>query len=211
MTTYTITASGRVDGYGVVQVLEDLENIQLGDDVDISGLAQTGLNGNNQTVWSLTPYKLLEVTDDGELVYDFDVYRPGTVIFPDAGDDLAYQADSGTLTHTVTVSWITNADVVEWLGIAAATANDTAYITDCTAAANAWCYRRRTSAGYNDDPTSVPDGSVFLGTVMYAGGLYRERGSVDSFASFDSQGGQIPFGSLGRILQLLGCNRPQVG
>lgn len=209
MTTYTITASGRTDGHGVVQTLQQFDTIQLGDTVDVSGLAQTGLNGNNQTVVSLQPYKLVNVNDDGTFVYDFDVYRPNQIIFENAGADLGYIADTGTLTHTVTVTWITDADVEEWLGISTATANDTAFITDCVAASNAWCYRRRTSAGYNDTPATAPSGDVKLGAVMYAATLYRERGSVDSFASFDGAG--PPFGSLSRILQLLGVNRPQVG
>jgi hypothetical protein len=46
---------------------------------------------------------------------------------------------------------------------------------------------------------------------MYAATLYRERGSVDSFASFDSMAvGASPSATLGRIMQLLGCGRAQV-
>jgi hypothetical protein len=45
---------------------------------------------------------------------------------------------------------------------------------------------------------------------MYAAVLYRERGSVDSFASFDQMGGAVPFGSNGQINKLLGVNRAQV-
>ena len=77
-------------------------------------------------------------------------------------------------------------------------------------AANAWCYRRRATAGYFDSLTTVPDGSVKLGTVMYGATLYRERGSVDGYASFDQMGVTQPIASYGRILQLLGVGRPQV-
>ena len=49
-----------------------------------------------------------------------------------------------------------------------------------------------------------------LGTIMYGATLYRERGSVDSFASFDQMGGAVPFGSHGQINKLLGVNRAQV-
>jgi hypothetical protein len=45
---------------------------------------------------------------------------------------------------------------------------------------------------------------------MYAASLYRERGAVDSFASFDSMGSPTPFGSMGQIMRLLGVNRSQV-
>jgi hypothetical protein len=99
---------------------------------------------------------------------------------------------------------------VAWLGIASATSNDTAFITSCVSAANAYAYRRRREAGYFDSLTTVPGGDVKLGTVMFAGSLYRERGSVDSFASFDQMGTPVPFGSNGQINRLLGVNRSQV-
>jgi hypothetical protein len=56
----------------------------------------------------------------------------------------------------------------------------------------------------------VPGGDVELGTIMYAGSLYRERGSVDSFASFEQMGTPIPYGQNGQINRLLGVNRSQV-
>jgi len=133
------------------------------------------------------------------------------VIFADSGDDIARTTDSGTLTYTPTCTWIDSDDVAEWLGITAATVNDTAFIATCVSAANAFCSRRRREAGYYDNLSTAPSGDVKLAAVMYAGGLYRERGSVDSFASFDQLGTATPFGSLGRILQLLGVGRPQVG
>ena len=46
---------------------------------------------------------------------------------------------------------------------------------------------------------------------MYAATLYRERGSVDSFASFDQMGGAVPFGTMQRIKQLLGVPRAAIG
>ena len=210
MTTYTITQSSRVDGYGVLQTLEHLGNIPLGDLINVVDSTR-GLNGNQQVVWSLVDYELVEVTAEGELVFDYDVHRPNQVIFPNAGADLAYGVDSGEIRWEPEPTWITSDDVTEWLGIAAATANDTAFIADCVSAANVFAYRRRVESGYHDDADAVPDGAVKLGTVMYAATLYRERGSADSFASFDQFGGGVPFGSLGRILQLLGVGRPQVG
>jgi hypothetical protein len=45
---------------------------------------------------------------------------------------------------------------------------------------------------------------------MYAAVLYRERGSVDSFASFEGMGVPTPYGSNGQINRLLGINRSQV-
>jgi hypothetical protein len=45
---------------------------------------------------------------------------------------------------------------------------------------------------------------------MYAGSLYRQRGSVDSFASFEAMGSGAPTASMGEIMRLLGINRSQV-
>lgn len=214
MTTFRILNSERLDGHGVVQVLENLDgHIPVGVYINIASLAvNTGLNGNQQLVVSTEPYALLEVTDDQELVFDYDEYRPNQLIFRNAGVDLARQGGTaGTVTYEPTVTWINSAMVTEFLGIAAATANDTAYLATCVAAANEWCYRRRAESNYHDDEDQVPDNAVKLGTILYAATLYRERGSVDSFASFeDMAAGQPQFGSLSRIKQLLGIGRPSV-
>lgn len=210
MATYTITRCARVDGYGVVQTLENFDGLIVGSDINISGLAQTQLNGN-YIVASLVDYELIEVTAEGDLIFNTDVWRPNQVIFADSGDDIARQVDSGDLTYTPTCTWIDADDVTEWLGISAATANDTAFIATCVSASNAYCSRVRREAGYFDALGTAPSGDVKLGAVMYAGTLYRERGSADSFASFDQLGTATPFGSLGRIKQLLGVGRPQVG
>ena len=210
MTTYHIINVARVDGFGVVQLLEPIVNLPVNTHINISGLTNSSLNGNSQHVWSVEPYELLEVTDTNEFVYNYNEYRAHQVVFLNAGTDITWIADSGTLTYEPTIEWITSSDVTTWLGIATATANDTAFITYCVNAANEFVYRRRLEAGYHDDPDAVPNNSVKLGTIMYAGMLYRQRGSVDGYASFDQLGVQTPFGSLGTIYQLIGTNRPQV-
>ena len=160
---------------------------------------------------STEPFYLDGVDDEGYLVFDYDIPRQNQVIYVNSGADVAYEAESGTLTYTQSVTWIVAADVTSWLGIDVATANDTAFVTVCVNASNAWCYRKRREAGYIDSMTTVPSADVKLGTVMYAATLYRERGSVDSFASFDSMAiGASPSATLGRIMQLLGCGRAQV-
>jgi hypothetical protein len=204
MTTFQIIQSSRVDGYGVVQSLEPIASIPLGSPVNIVGSTR-GLDGNMQTVWSLVDYELIRVDADGTLVFDYDVPRPQQLIFPNAGSDLAYGVDSGEIRWEPEATWITSADVTEWLGISAATANDTAFIAKCVAASNTYCYRIRHEAGYHDDSDTVPDSAVKMGTVMYAATLYRERGSVDQM------GGAVPFGTMSRIKQLLGVGRPQIG
>jgi hypothetical protein len=109
------------------------------------------------------------------------------------------------------VSWITEEDVAEFLGVDLEEEEDTdPYLATATAAANEWAYRRRRSAGYTDEESTAPNDSVKLGTVLYAGALYRERGSVDSFQSFQDMPVTAPIGSMGQIMRLLGINRPQV-
>ena len=96
------------------------------------------------------------------------------------------------------------------MGIAAATANDTAYIATCVAAANAWAFRRRVEAGYSDAPGTSPSSDVTLGTTLYAAALYRERGSIDSFQTYETMASPVAGMNMGRIHQLLGINRSQV-
>lgn len=209
MSVFTVTHVTRVDGYGVVQTLEPTD-IAVGQTVTVAGLTNSSLNGSF-TVVSTESYALVEVTDAGDLVFDYDYYYPNQIIFADAGDDIARTADSGTVTYGLTCTWVDSDDVTEWLGIDSATANDTAFIATCVSAANAFAYRRRQAAGYFDSLSTVPDGSVKLGTVMYAAYQYRTRGSVDGYASFESMSTGTTTIGFGQIMQLLGTNRPQVG
>lgn len=127
-------------------------------------------------------------------------------------DDIALtniSARGATLVEQVT--WIDADDVQVFLGIAAATANDTAFLAEVVDAANSFAYRRRHEAGYHDSPLVAPGAAAKMGTVLYAASLYRERGSVDSFQSFDSMSMPQPSLTMGRILQLLGVGRPQIG
>jgi hypothetical protein len=47
---------------------------------------------------------------------------------------------------------------------------------------------------------------------MYAGGLYRARGSAsyDGFSAYESMQTGTPAVAMGEILRLWGCNRAQV-
>ena len=57
---------------------------------------------------------------------------------------------------------------------------------------------------------AIDDLIVTLATTMYAGALYRQRGAVDQFASFDGMG-TVPTTGLSPIIkQLAGIPRPQV-
>jgi len=191
----------------VVQTLEGTD-IGTGQSVTLAGLGAT-LN-DTYTVEDVPIYSFLGVDDEGDWIYDPDVIILNQLLMAKTHADVARGPVSGTLTFTISCTWITNQMVVDWLGIASATANDTTFITKCVSAANAYAYRRRREAGYYDDLTTVPGGDVELGTIMYAGSLYRERGSVDSYASFEQMGPPVAFGANGQINRLLGINRAQV-
>jgi len=198
-----------LDDVAVVQTLEPTD-IQVGQSVVLSGLGH-GLNGTH-TVVAVPTHLFIGVTDEGDYLYDETIVIPNQVLFIDAGNDLERSAADpfGTLDYTITCTWITNTMVTEFLGIAVATANDTAFITRCVSASNAFIYRRRQEAGYFDSKTTSPGGDATMAGILYASSIYRERGSIDSFASFGEMNTAMPPASFGRILQLLGCNRSQV-
>lgn len=209
MATYNVIFRQVTDNHMVVQTLEDTD-IGVGQSVTLTGLGAT-LNGT-YTVHAVPTHLFIGVDEEGDLLYDYNEIILNQLLVHKTHADLARTAiqPPATLTWTTTATWIVDADVVAWLGIASATANDTAFITTCVNAANAYAYRRRREAGYYDSLSTVPSADVKLGTIMFAGSLYRERGSVDSFASFEQMGTPVAFGSNGQINRLLGVNRSQV-
>jgi hypothetical protein len=208
VSVYSITYQQRVDDYGVVTLLSNAP-LNVGDSVTTTGLNH-GLNGTYQ-VYALPQYLVTGVDQYGKLTVDVGVPIPNQVVFYDAGQDVAREPVTpyGVLT-TGTCTWIDDDDIEDWLGIPVATAADEAFLEQCAAAANAFCYRRRQEAGYVDSLVTVPNGSVKLGTIQYGGMLYRQRGSIDDFASFNQTGAAPATGLSGIIKQLLGIDRPQV-
>jgi hypothetical protein len=207
MAVYNLAFHTRLDNYAILQTFVDTD-IQSQDSVVVAG-ADHGFSGTH-TVISTEPYEFIGVSDEGDLLFDYDVIMENQFIYVNAGTDFERSVATGTVTFTPTCSWITSADVTSWLGIEVATANDTAFIAVCVSAANSWAFRKRREAGYTDSLSTAPDGAAKLGTIMYAATQYRSRGAVDGYASFDSMGMGTPTMSLGQIMQLLGCGRPQV-
>ena len=207
MAVFTLTHAMRQDNYAVLQTLEATE-IGIGQSITVAG--STGFNGTF-TVLAVPVYRFAGVDDEGDFVYDYDEIIENQLLVASSGADVARDTMAGTVTWTETCTWILAADVLSWLGISVATANDTTFVGVCTDAANAWAYKARKMAGYQGESLStVPSSAVKLGTIMYAGALYRERGSVDSFASFGELGAPAPIGSMGQIMRLLGIRRSQV-
>jgi hypothetical protein len=208
MAVFTVTHAQRVDDYAVIQTLESTD-ITVGQTIIVAGV------GNNfdatYIVQAVPTYYFIGVDSQGDFEYNYEIVIENQLLVKSDFSDYQRSAATGTVTWTQSCTWLSSvAPVTEFLGIASATANDTAFLTTCVAAANAWCFRRRVQAGYHDSLTTVPDSSVLLGTTLYAAGLYRERGTTgDSYASFGDMTGP-PLMTLGRVNQLLGVKRSQV-
>ena len=206
MAVFTVTHAQRVDDYAVIQTLEATD-ITIGQTIVVAGVG----NDFDATyiVQAVPTFGFVGVSVEGDFIFDYEVTITNQLLVKSNFDNYQRASATGTVTWTQTCSWTTVANTQEFLGIASATANDTAFLTTCVAAANSWCFRRRVQAGYHDSLTTVPDSSVLLGTTLYAAGLYRERGTTgDSYASFGDMTGP-PLMTLGRVNQLLGIKRSQ--
>lgn len=208
MAVYSVTHHQRLENYAVVQLLT-ASDIEVGQSITITGLGH-GLNGTH-TVYALPPYLYTGLTGEGDIVQDPAFPIANQVMFYDEGDDVERSAaiPNGTLTYDPVCTWVTASEIEDWLGIGVASTLDQSFLTQCAAAANAFCYRRRQEANYYDSLTTAPNGSVKLGTIQYGGALYRARGSVgDTFAAFDNMGNTAYTGLSAMVKQLLGIDRP---
>ena len=207
MAVYTVTFKQLIDGYAVLQTLTPNE-IEVGRSITVATVGAP-FNGTF-TVYALPQYEYVGLDGEGNLLYNVDIAVPNQVLFAVAGSDVDRTAATGTITFTVTCTWVTAANIEDWLGIGTASALDTAFLTTCASAANQFAFRRRYEAGYFDSATTSPSGDVTLGTIMLGGAYYRARGSIDTFASFNEMGTAPTVGMSPMIKQLLGIDRPQV-
>ena len=207
MATYSVTNKYLIDDFAVLQLLTATE-LEVGQSITVASVDAT-FNGT-YTVRALPQYLFEGVDTEGDLLYNVNIPIANQVLYAKTAADVERTAASGTLVSTPTCTWITATDIEDWLGIGTATAADATFLTICAASTNQFCWRRRMEAGYVDSLTTVPSQDVKLGTIMYGGALYRQRGSMDSFASFQSMGTAPVMGLNGMIRQLLGIDRPQV-
>ena len=206
MAAFTITHTQRIDNVAILQTLETTD-ITIGQTIIVTGT--TGFNGT-YVVYDVPLYLFEGVDQYGDYLFDTNLIITNQLLVNQVAADSERAAATGTVTWTQTCTWISNQNVLDFLGISPATSNDTTFITSCTAAANDWAFRRRVEAGYSDALSTSPNASATLGTTFYASSLYRQRGSVDSFASFEAMGTSAPTASMGEIMRLLGINRSQV-
>lgn len=207
MATYNITNKYLIDNFAVVELLTQAD-LELGVTVTVAGVDAT-FNGT-VTVRALPQHLFVGVDTEGDLLFDYNIPIQNQVLYAKTASDVDRVAATGTLAYTPTCTWITATQIEDWLGIGTATAADTAFLTQCASAANQFAFRRRQEAGYVDGLTTSPSGDVTLGTIMYGGALYRQRGSIDTFASFTEMGTAPTTGLSPLIKQLLGIDRPQV-
>lgn len=209
MATYNTASKQLLDNYACISTLEPTD-ITVGQSVTVGSLGAP-FNGTF-TVLALSQYLFTGVdAETGEFLYDTNVAIPNQILFACTGNAVEFVAIyTGTVTYTQTCTWITATDIEDWIGIGTATAGDTTFLTICAAAANSFCYRRRQEVGYFDSLTTVPSQDVKLATVMYGGALYRQRGSITDFASFDGMSTGSTNGLSPLVKQLLGVDRPQV-
>lgn len=170
--------------------LSDVNGILVGSIVDVQGFNTHAWNALGATVTAVNPTtKTIQYTKGNFTVPSQQVWAQ---------------------VHIET-TWASVTDVENWLGFDA-TGDDQTFLERCVDAANDRCWYYRARAGYQDHPNVSPGSDVTLAVIMYAAQLYRQRGAVDGFASFDGMPMNAIVGqSLGQILALLGCKRPGVG
>ena len=209
MATYKITFATLLDDYAVVETLTPTD-VAVGQAITVSSVTAT-FNGA-QTVYAIPQYRFIGTDSDGDLLYDFNEPVPNQVLFYlDAADVNRFAViPQGSLVYTQTCTWTTGPQLATYLGIDLAGTDETAFLTECASAANNFIYLRRQEAGYTDSLTTSPGTQVTLAVTMYAAAMYRQRGSVDQFASFDGMG-NVPTTGLSPIIkQLAGIPRPAV-
>ena len=207
MAVYSVTNKYLIDDYAVLQLLTPTE-IAVGESITVAGVDAT-FNGT-YTVRALSQYRYVGVDTQGDLLYDIDEPIANQVLYAKVADDVNRVAATGTVTYTLTCTWVTAAQLVTYLGVQITNpSDDYTLITQAVSAGNQFCYRRRQEAGYIDSLTTSPGGDQTLGTLMYCAALWRSRGSLENaFAAFDGMG-TAPQQSLTPIVkQLLGIDRP---
>jgi hypothetical protein len=204
--TYTLQTAVIVPGYVCVTTLTPNE-IVVGATITVAGW--DALYNGVKTVYAMPQYLPINVDTEGLIEYDTSYPLANAVMWAESETPMELQAITGTITFEQLCTWVTGPQIATYLGITTA-GDETAFLVQCAAAANAFCFRRRQESSYIDSLSTSPGGDVTLGTLMYGSALYRQRGSVDQFASFTDMGSAPVVGLSGIVKQLLGINRPQV-
>ncbi|CAB4167143.1 hypothetical protein UFOVP866_8 [uncultured Caudovirales phage] len=205
---YQVAHKTLLDNYAVLETLTPNE-VYVGASIIVAGVDAT-FNGT-VTVLAVPEYLFIGVDEYGDLVFNEQAPVPFQILYAKTADNVTRTIATGTVTlGTVPCTWITAGQIEDWLGIGTASALDTTFLTQCASASNAFCFQRRLESGYIDAKGTSPSDAVTLGTIAYGGFLYRQRGAVTDFASFDGLPAGNSVGLSPMIKQLLGIPRPQV-
>lgn len=209
MAIYNVSSKQLTDNYAVLQTLEPAP-LEVGQSITVASVAAP-FSGTFQII-ALPEYQFIGVNSTtGFLEFNELQPYPNQVLYAAIGTNVErVQSFVGTITYTQTCTWITATDIQTWLGISVATSADAAFTTQCAAAANQFIYIRRQESGWYDSLTTAPSDAVKLGTIQYGGMLYRQRGAIDVFASFNEMGTAPVTGLSPIIKQLCGLDRPQI-
>ena len=205
---YQVAHKTLIDNYAVLETLTPNE-VYVGASIVVAGVDAT-FNGTVSVI-AVPEFLFIGVDSYGDLLYNDQVPVPFQILYAVTADNVTRTTATGTVTvGTIPCTWITAGQIEDWLGIGTASALDTAFLTQCAAASNAFCFQRRLESGYIDEKATSPSDSVTLGVIAYGGFLYRQRGAVTDFASFDGLPAGNSVGLSPMIKQLLGIPRPQV-
>lgn len=202
----------RYDNYAVIQTLESVP-VSVGDKVNVTSV-EASFNGNNKLIVACPQYRFIGVDEEtGDWTFDENDPIPNQLMYQSTGanKEISALTTYGLVVYEPTITWITAAQIEDYLGLTLTGADDAVFLQQCAAAANSFAFRRRSEAGYlTDVPDEVPDSAVSLGTIMVGAAYFRQRGSFNTIASFDGMGVAPATGITPMVMQLLGINRPQV-
>ena len=207
MTTYTVISKQLTDDYAVLQTLENA-SFEIGQEIVVADV-DADFNGT-VIVYALPQYYYNGTDNNGFPSFDPNIPINNQVMYVAVGDDVERAPSTGTIEFDPVCTWIDDQDIADFLGIEVATAGDEAFLIVCAAAANAFCSLRRFENNYFDSLSVAPTGAVKLGTTMYGGALYSQRGGISDFASFDGMSQGSTNGLSAIVKQLLGINRAVV-
>ena len=209
MTIYTVNSKQLTDNFAVLQTLENAE-FEIGQSITVDDVG--GDFDGEFVIYDLPEYYYIGTDDSGFPMFNPNIALPNQVMYMCTGDAVVRAPATGTITYELLCTWISDADLLAYLGVEIdEESDDYVLLEQSVLAANAFCFRRRSESNYFDQLDTSPGGDVTLGTLMYGAALWRSRGSLENaFASFDTMG-QAPQQSLTPIVkQLLGINRPSV-
>jgi hypothetical protein len=208
---YNVSSKQLISNYAVLQTLET-NNLIVGQTITVAGVGSP-FNGSF-LILSLPQYLYVGIDPTtGFLLFNKEIMVRNQVLFAATGTNVnRVQSFAGTITFngSSTADWIAWDDIATWLGIPLATQADEDFLVACASAANSWCFRKRVEAGYKDSLVNSPSPEVTLATRMVGAAYYRQRGSMDQFASYTDMGTVTVPGITPMIKQLLGIDRPAI-